>query len=555
MVARARSLRRMSVPPSPRGLVALLLLSSLVLGLAQIALLPPFEGFDETGHYTYIQQVAETGRWPRRGEPLSRYVEDYFEAAPVAESLVGISPWRYYDVFARPERIAAAREAVHAPPTGRAHAPGKNGNGMVQHPPLYYFALAPVYLATKDLSLGSQFFIMRAISYLPAWIALCITAFWALRRTGADPRLNAVVFAASAWPLILPMWFPEMARLGNDGLVTLFAACVFILSWRVTASAAMRPHVLLGLLLGLALLTKATFLPAAAAILLVLAVLTLHARKTPDEFWRRAKALCVTVLILVAICGWWYAVKFVTTGSAIGGNDASTMVESGGLVAGLKRNLNVDEMLRMPLGFALSFLWAGTWSFVVPPRIYVVPLMATTALIGYGAWRRMRREGVRPVDWFALLMSGFFLASLTYYSFVLLSVSSGTAPAWYLHAMAPILALLAGYGICELMAGRWRAVLTALLCYALAFLPAMTVMNALFLAGCAPKLPERNYYAWSSATRCLADYPRIYEHLAVLAYPKVATILFVTGWTLAAIAMAVALRSLRNRRQPKFATP
>ena len=76
-------------------------------------------------------------------------------------------------------------------------------------------------------------------------------------------------------------------------------------------------------------------------------------------------------------------------------------------------------------------------------------------------------------------MTGFFLVALTYYSFVPLSVASGTAPAWYLHAIAPILALLAGYGICEIMPGRWRAVLTALLLYPLVFLPAMTVMNAL----------------------------------------------------------------------------
>src|SRR5262245_26840722 len=115
MVATLRSLRRMSVPTSPRALVALLLLSSLVLGLAHIALLPPFEGFDETGHYSYIQQVAETGHWPRRDEPLSRYVEDYFKVAPVAESLVGISPRRYYDAFTRSEWAASARDAVHAP--------------------------------------------------------------------------------------------------------------------------------------------------------------------------------------------------------------------------------------------------------------------------------------------------------------------------------------------------------------------------------------------------------------------------------------------------------
>jgi 4-amino-4-deoxy-L-arabinose transferase-like glycosyltransferase len=533
----------MTFPTAQRAIAALLLLSSLLLGLAQAALLPPFEGFDETGHYSYIQQVAETGQWPRKGGTISRYVEDLYEAAPITEMLAAHAPWRYHAFFADPERRAAARETIHGLSAQRAYTPGKGANGMVQHPPLYYFAMAPVYLATKRLSLADQLFVLRSASYLLAWGALCITVFAAL--TGKmGQRAMPVVFAASAWPLIFPMWLPEMGRLGNDSLVAMFAACLFILAWRVTASVEIKNHALLGVILGLALLTKATFLPASTAILLVLGAQMLLARGTPD-FARRIKALSMTVAILVAICGWWYAVKFVATGSAIGANDVSTMVETGGLIAGLKRNLNIDEMIRMPLGFALSFLWAGTWSFVVPPRSYILPLMAMTALIGCGAWRWMRREGVHPVDWFALLMTGLFLASLTYYSFVLLSVASGTAPAWYLHAMAPVLALLAGYGISEIMSGRLRAVLIVLLCYPLVFLPAMTVMNALYFAGCVPKLPNRNYYAWSSATKCLADYPRMYENLAVLAYPKTGTVLFVIGWALAVTAMAMALRSFR----------
>jgi hypothetical protein len=50
----------------PRVITAVLLLAALFIGLAHIALLPPFEGFDETGHYSYIQQLADTGRSPRR---------------------------------------------------------------------------------------------------------------------------------------------------------------------------------------------------------------------------------------------------------------------------------------------------------------------------------------------------------------------------------------------------------------------------------------------------------------------------------------------------------
>ena len=45
----------------------LLLLAVALAGVAHVAFLPPFEGFDETNHFSYIQQMADTGRLPRYG--------------------------------------------------------------------------------------------------------------------------------------------------------------------------------------------------------------------------------------------------------------------------------------------------------------------------------------------------------------------------------------------------------------------------------------------------------------------------------------------------------
>ena len=75
------------------GVVGVLLLGSLLVGLAHVALLPPFEGFDETGHYSYLQQLAETGRWPVRGDKMSKDIDDYLAVAPSAYSTGG--RWRY----------------------------------------------------------------------------------------------------------------------------------------------------------------------------------------------------------------------------------------------------------------------------------------------------------------------------------------------------------------------------------------------------------------------------------------------------------------------------
>ena len=58
---------------------------------------------------------------------------------------------------------------------------GQIENWQAQHPPLYYYLLAPVYLATKSLSFAGQLFALRAFSCLIAWIGLLVTAVAALR--------------------------------------------------------------------------------------------------------------------------------------------------------------------------------------------------------------------------------------------------------------------------------------------------------------------------------------------------------------------------------------
>jgi hypothetical protein len=530
----------------PRAIVALLFLSSLLVGLGHIVLLPPFDGLDETGHYSYIQQVVETGRWPRRGDRMSKDIDDYLKVAPTADSMYG--PWTYYGFFSSGAGvIAEGRQAIQTPPVApRAWAPGQIENWQAQHPPLYYVTMAPAFLTSKGWSLSAQLFFLRSVSYLMAWAGLCIVVIAVVRQRDLQGGVTWLPLALAAWPFLFPMWFPEMGRLGNDSLVTVFAACVFLLAWSVTSSARLGHHVLLGAVLGLGLLTKATFLPVTAAILSVLAVQTLRARQTRQEFSRRLIGLCATVAVMLAVSGWWYALKLIETGDVIGSAEAASMHESGGMVAGLIKNLRVEDFIMTPWGFVMSFVWGGTWSFIMPPRITYLPFVVMIAIIAYGATRAIRRERARPIEWFPLVALGFFFAALTYYSLVTLANRNGTSPAWYLHSMAPIVALPLGAGVVEAMRSAWlRSALTAVWFYPLIFLPAMTVTNLLYFAGCAAKLPGRNYFSRASAAECLADTPRMIEHLGAIASPRIGIALFVIGWVIAAIAMTMALRSLR----------
>jgi hypothetical protein len=58
--------------------IILLLNGYLFLGISHVAFLPPWEGFDETAHFSYIQQIADTGSLPKQNRAkISKEVEEY----------------------------------------------------------------------------------------------------------------------------------------------------------------------------------------------------------------------------------------------------------------------------------------------------------------------------------------------------------------------------------------------------------------------------------------------------------------------------------------------
>jgi len=65
----------------------LLISAILLIAVGFLAVLPPFEGFDETAHYSSIQQIADTGTIPRYGQSfLSLTVTDYGLHGPLPYS-------------------------------------------------------------------------------------------------------------------------------------------------------------------------------------------------------------------------------------------------------------------------------------------------------------------------------------------------------------------------------------------------------------------------------------------------------------------------------------
>jgi len=531
----------------PRASVALLLAASLLLGLAHIALLPPWEGFDESGHYSYIQQVATTGHWTRAGDMMSKDIDEYLKAAPANENLPG--EWTYYRFFgAGVDVVGRGRDMVHATPAvPRAFAPGRLGNSAAQHPPFYYYLMAPAYLMSNGWSLGAQLFLLRALSYLIAWASLAVLAIAMLRRLRDDERMTVLLpLAIGLWSLMFPMWFPEAARIGNDSLIVLFAACTLVLLDRAARRSTISDHALLGAVLGFGLITKATFLPVAAAAAVVLAVLAWTARAAPEERTRRLERLGLCLALVACISAWWYLGSLIETGSFIGSSDVAAVNAKGATLADLPKVLTRYRLVLAAWVLSVSFLWYGTWSFLQPPGISMVPFFALVAMLLVGAYRYFRERGMGATEWFALLAFGFFAAGLGYQSLILLVLTANPAPTWYLHSISPILAVLVGCGIAGAARVFWlRQPMKILFFYALVFFPAVTLLDLLFFAGCAPLIPTRRYFGFEDGVPCVMDFPRVHDNLAVLAFPDLGLALFAAGW-LAALAGAIAAARYLN---------
>jgi len=123
---------------SPVRLALTFVVAALATGIGWLALLPPWESFDETAHFSSVQQMADTGTLPIFGKSfMSRDVVGYrqhlpmpYSSTPPFEENGGITYQRF---FAAPV-TDAAKLALEYP---RGFVPSDQPNWQSQHPPLY----------------------------------------------------------------------------------------------------------------------------------------------------------------------------------------------------------------------------------------------------------------------------------------------------------------------------------------------------------------------------------------------------------------------------------
>ena len=397
------------------------------------AMLPLWEGVDEWAHFGVIRAVAYGGKLlPPRDVLLSRDIDQSLRLVPLAWELRRFPPpYQTHDTYWQlPEAERQARQdAFHAMPGDwqRTTAGSSLGAYEVQQAPLYYWVMAPVVWALRGTSLATQALAIRWLGVLLASLAILLI-YTAAREVFGDDQ---VALGCAAIVALMPSLAFVMARVGNDCLAMVLFSLLMI-------KAGQRPLVM-GITLGLGLLTKAYFLsavPAVAGLLL----------------YRRAKRPAIIVFsTAAAIAGWWYIRNLVSFGAPAGMDDTQVIPRLG-FGGALRRAVSI------PWGRAIdatlfSHLYCGGWSWLTVRSWMYHALYVVAALAAIGLLRVVKRPGL---GWLLALYLWFWVGIFWDVVLIFLTKDVAASMGWYLFAVVGAEVVLAVAGL-SVFLGRWTA--------------------------------------------------------------------------------------------------
>jgi hypothetical protein len=241
---------------------------------------PSFEGPDENSHYDYAWHIANAQQLPLTMQLAKQRGLPQTEGAVLA-----IHPPLYYAVVAAGIRAFGCDDTVSVP---RRNAAFGNGSAPSQY--LYWL---------HEEQPSRLLFWLRTISVLlGAATILCVHRLGRI----CCPEVPRIGDLAALLTACLPMWSALHGILHNDVLaITLCSAATLLLAELLHADRVKARHgMLLGLLVGLAFLTKLTTLFLGG--LCVLTAVILLRRKTTN-----ITVIVTAAITTLAVSGWMFA--------------------------------------------------------------------------------------------------------------------------------------------------------------------------------------------------------------------------------------------------------
>jgi len=262
-----------------------ILVLALANGLLYLALVPPWQHYDEPTHFEYAWLIASRGELPRSGD----YDQDM--RREVAASMVEHGFFRGLNFT--PDLLSQDK-------------PIWLGASELGHPPFYYLlvALPLKWISHSDITF--QLYIARSVSLL-----LYLLSIWLAGRVMAEllPQGHALRWAVPGMMALLPAYTDLMTSVNNDvGAVVVFSLFLWGAVRMIGRGFSWARLLWLILAAVLCLWTKNTV---AIAVLLVPVVLALTVFRGPRQKWGWLVLGGWALGLLVAVVGWgdaafWY---------------------------------------------------------------------------------------------------------------------------------------------------------------------------------------------------------------------------------------------------------
>ena len=426
-------------------------------GLWYSALMPAWEGYDEPYHFAALQNVASGRGLPHADTPVSLEVQNSLHLLPLPWELQFQDiphPLPTYDDFWRspPAERKQRIDALRALPPEQGGQPATEPilNYESQQAPLYYWLIAVPLGWMSALPLLSRLYLLRMLNVLLASPAVPL-AYWIAKRVMNSDRQALGVAAVI---VLSPELMINLARVGNESLALVcYTAMLAAAMVAVQKPQSWRAWLLLGAALGVGLLTKAYFLTAIPAVIVLAGISVWSARDGGSRkraILAAAARCCGAFAVALAIAGLWYFRVHAASGTWSGqGDDAALRQVS--LLQKLSAIPHVNWKSGV-LSVLISHIWFGGWSFLRVPRvIYVAGMLVIVIAIAGVVTRLYRQRSIANENRDQLVLAAFYVcfwSGLAYHvliTFLHQGVSASTG--WYLYATVAAEVVLLAWGL------------------------------------------------------------------------------------------------------------
>ncbi len=324
-------------------------------------------------------------------------------------------------------------------------------NYEAHQPPLYYLLGVPFYLAAGGAGVRALSLVLGALSILTVYAAV----------KALIPERESTALACAGFVALLPMHLALSSSVGNDILTELIFGLAILLLVRLNRELNLKSSALLGLVLGLGLLTKTTCVLIFPVAVLAYVLMRRRGAVTPME---ASAHVAVMIGIGLVVGGWW----LVRNVSLYGDPFALTQFNQAFAHTPkpdyflVERGLSVTDYIALVGGWTFASFWGvfGHMKVFMPTWTYLA-LAAVTLVALVGSIRpfiTLNRESTERRHALIVMAA---LAVLVLLSFIRFNLTYFQAQGRYLYPAIIPISLAMVIGIERLLPEgnrRWSAV-------------------------------------------------------------------------------------------------